>query len=200
MDDVWKFLDQSLVGCDSVSVQTILEEYPGIVNYQVGESTPLHRAVMECGDDSIVDMLLGVPGIDLSIQDCDGDTAFHLAVAQGRVTLAKKMLDTNPAVISIPDRNGEYPLHYACEEIRMLMIFFSGSNAEHTKTIINMRNKDGYTPLELACRYRTKMAVLFLIKNGAEITKNKMYRERISKYIRLFKIVRSARRVRRKLF
>lgn len=194
-------MDCAIMCGDVGSVRELVGSEPRVVNYNL-RGTPLHRAVMECEEDEIVNVILGVPGINLRVQDVDGDTAFHLAIGQRRVDIARRMVGMDSGVIDIPDNEGNYPLHTACENASTLAIFFDYTCRERTKRMLEVGDRGGYTPLELACRYRTKLGIILLLRNGARMTNNRMYRERVVKYIRLYKMINRIKidRVKRKLF
>jgi ankyrin repeat protein len=138
---------------------------------------------------------------DLRKIDENGNTAFHLAIIRRRHLVAKKILDKDPGITVIPNKLGVLPIHSACEETNLISMFFRPENVELTKTMFAIRDNNGFTPIDLACRYRTKMAVLLLIKYGSKKTNDKIYNKRIVSYIQLYRRFRESKKViKRQLF
>lgn len=169
-------------------------------------SNVLHYAINLTDNDEIIDMILGVSGIDLTLQDDNGDTGFHLAVRGMRYGIAKRIMSMDFRVMAIPNNLGNLPLHTACEDSKMVLLFFDG-NREMTRGMIEVRNREGYTPLELACRYKSNMGMILFLRNGAKMTQNRIYKERIRVFLNIVKIMRvrnvpmaRIRRVSKKLF
>ena len=154
----------------------------------------IHSALEVGVDDIYIIAIIEGTNIDLRLRDSDGNTAFHFAIIKRRTIIARKMLEKDPGITVIPNKNGVLPLHSACEELSLITMFFSPSNLNLTKTMFNIRDNNGFTPLELACRYRTKMGVLLFLKHGSR-TNNKIYSDRISHYIKLYKKFRESKKV-----
>ncbi len=76
--------------------------------------TPLHRSAYE-NRESVVDLLLETPGIDIDARDDQGATALHHAAARGHTAVAVNLLG-HGARRDVPDMEGRTPAIYAEEQ------------------------------------------------------------------------------------
>lgn len=172
MEELCDELCEAIIECELDTVRKILSENPTLINKRINFSqTPLHVAVYNCEDEYNADMLLDIPGIDLTLQDSDGDTAFNLAVAQGKANIVRRMIQMNPEVLTIFDNYGDTPMHAAHDNTEMLrtLIEAGGRRAskllgrrgdivgedsvDHRyfhKNVVGIRQQRGMTVLEMA--------------------------------------------------
>jgi ankyrin repeat protein len=80
-------------------------------------------------------MFLDIPNIDLTIQDSDGDTAFNLAVAQGKKNVVRRMIEMNPNVLNIVDNYGDTPIHAAYDNTEMLRTLIDAGGTRAIKLL-----------------------------------------------------------------
>ncbi|KAG5999230.1 hypothetical protein E4U43_002197 [Claviceps pusilla] len=73
--------------------------------------SPLHVAARN-NRSELVELLLGIPGIDINMQDHNGRTAFYHAVMRGKAHVVDVFL-ARGASVTIPDRYGSLPIHAA---------------------------------------------------------------------------------------
>lgn len=76
--------------------------------------TPLHRSAYE-NRESVVDLLLESPGIEINARDDQGATALHHAAAMGHTAVAVNLLG-HGARRDMPDMEGRTPITYAEEQ------------------------------------------------------------------------------------
>lgn len=181
-------LCEAIVECDIDVVKRILGENPGVVNCRNITMTPLHTAVYECEDDYIANLILDIPGVDLTIQDIDGDTAFNLAVAQKKYDIVSRILGMNPGVLGILDKYGDSPIHVAYNDLRMLKILLEcqgvdellgvrgksmDSNMEHRygdEKIARLREKKCMTVMEMAYAVGNPEIVELLLNRVSKVS------------------------------
>lgn len=183
-------LDSAIYASDLKTVMEILGKCPDIL--KCGTTTPLQKAVMY-GKDAIVDAILGIPlGVQtVTMINMEGNTAFHIAVKKRNYEVCKKLLEINNSVILVSDKDGNTPLHSATDNTKMLSLFFIRKNAEFSKHVVHMRNKNGQTPIDLACRYRNRAGSLLLLKYGSKLPSEKEYIERLDIYAKEYKRMRT---------
>jgi ankyrin repeat protein len=85
---------------------------------------------------------------------------FHLAADNGHVNIMTYLLSFSSSLLSIPDQNGDTPLHHACAQGFIQAVVFLCDDAKHPLVV---RNKQGETPLHLATKYCHFEVVKFLI-------------------------------------
>jgi ankyrin repeat protein len=132
-----------------------------------------HQDSDGCVHEEIVLILLE-HGFDISSQDENGNTIFHLAVYKANIRLLRAMLSrtTSPDVLDINNGHGWTALHYATYQSRMdsthrelttvSMLTKSGAD-------VNARDGKGYTALDLAASDGNEALVRLLLDAGANI-------------------------------
>ncbi|CAB1443078.1 unnamed protein product [Pleuronectes platessa] len=125
--------------------------------------TPLHAAASS-GMSSTVHYLLGL-GVHVNEVNAYGNTPLHLACYNGQDVVVSELIETGANVNQVNER-GFSALHFAsssrqgalCQD----MLLAHGAH-------INMRSKDGKTPLHMAATHGRFSCSQALIQNGAEI-------------------------------
>ncbi|XP_060077596.1 E3 ubiquitin-protein ligase mind-bomb-like isoform X2 [Ylistrum balloti] len=133
---------------DLNTIQQILSEKPDRVNFAQDGKTALHLACYE-GHSQIVELLLKQPGVDLDLQDGEGDSALHYA-AFGKETNTMRQLLKAGAKVNKVNKAGHSPLHIsigkACEEAVELLV-------QHGSDV-NIKAGDGDTTMHDAVQQR----------------------------------------------
>ena len=194
-------------------------------------NTPLHIACSKVSNLDAVNMIISRNDWSPHIRNCDGNTPLHLACEHGHSEIVKTLLATKKCglyelneaqctplevtssievalylirgMFIYRDKNGNTPLHTACENQNLqqiqlvvendfdvstrnsngdtpLHLLCRNGNNECAKIITNLncdldvQNKDGDTPLSLACRLRQYLIVeTFLTTENAMSLCNK---------------------------
>ncbi|XP_063611079.1 26S proteasome non-ATPase regulatory subunit 10-like [Penaeus indicus] len=79
------------------------------------------------------------------MQDNMGATALHRASSKGNVRVMVRLLQCNMCSVNIQDKEGNTPLHLACEEERLAAVRLL---LEHNAST-SMVNKAGKSPLQM---------------------------------------------------
>lgn len=86
--------------------------------------------------------------------------SFHLAADNGHVNIMTYLLSFSPSLLSMPDQDGNTPLHHASAHGFIQAVTFLCDDAKHPLVV---RNKQGETPLHLATKYCHFDVVKFLV-------------------------------------
>jgi cytohesin len=152
--------------------------------------TPLHIAAL--GDHKDMAELLLAKGAKVNAKNGLGDTALHTAVENGHQDMAeflrqrgghdfssemrsavqggdvgkvRTLLDEDPDLVAIRDKEGTTPLHMAAaqnhKEVAELLLA--------RKADVNARDKDGFTPLHLAASRGLADVAELLLAKGADV-------------------------------
>ncbi|KDO26340.1 hypothetical protein SPRG_08413 [Saprolegnia parasitica CBS 223.65] len=107
--------------------------------------------------------LLESPGLVFAV-DADGHSPLHWIAQLGSISLLQLFLD-HDAPLLVRDKNGLLPLHWAAaaNNLPALQLLL----AQPESCIDDRDVKKGQTPLVLAARHGHAMAVLYLLKHGA---------------------------------
>uniref|UniRef100_A0A7S4MKI5 Uncharacterized protein n=1 Tax=Vannella robusta TaxID=1487602 RepID=A0A7S4MKI5_9EUKA len=124
-------------------------------------ASPLHLAVLH--DEKLVFHLLR-NGIDINHQNKRGETALHWAAHARKLDNVRILLQYG-ADLSILDEEENSCLHWTAASggSRTAKILLS-----HNESILNMKNKEGNTPLAVAIQNEEFVVAKFLLKAGAE--------------------------------
>ena len=142
--------------CGNLDGVKLLIKHGARVNVKdIHDSTPLSLAVLN-NHTSIVSALVSEFGCDPN----DG-VSLHTACKHGNLNMAKTLLDHGASVNdNSVDVDGNTPLDLAAKSETMQALF---------KDIDNIKNKDGRTPLHIACVCGNLGRIKLLIKHGARV-------------------------------
>ena len=187
-EDGFEELMEAVEECEIGIVRGILDSHSSLVNRSNWFGmTPLHKAVYECPGDTMVNMMLDIPEVDLMLVDRDGDTAFNLAVANRMYGVVRRMLGIEPRVVGVLDKYGDSAVHVAARDTEMLRILFGsphtmgvvglrgvvlGDDMYHRymcEEIAEIRKDKGMTVLEMAMACGNEEGVEFLRNRGIRI-------------------------------
>ncbi|XP_057844990.2 uncharacterized protein LOC131054475 [Cryptomeria japonica] len=137
--------------------------------------TFVHLAAMGDDDSKAVDLvsilLENIEEKEKLVCNCDriGRTALHEAALKGNEKLCRYLLDINPKVIDLKDRDGRNPLYDAVhgkqnEEavLRMLLVEYSRKDIG----LDDLRDRNGLTPLHVAASLGKKHLVKVLLSRS----------------------------------
>ncbi|MCB1157831.1 MAG: ankyrin repeat domain-containing protein [Leptospiraceae bacterium] len=92
----------------------------------------------------------------------DGKTLLHLSLENGNKELVETLIRREPKLLEMPDLEGRLPLHYASlrgeEMLRLLSSGYSN---------LDIQDKYGYTPLQLALLQGEYDSCFYLLEKGA---------------------------------
>lgn len=153
----------------SVKVVDILIKAGGNVNYRNHQlKSPLHFACKK-GHDSVVNVLIEADA-DINIEDKHKMTPLHYAAMAGNASAVKLLLERG-ADVDAKNYRGRTPLHVACNlgHLDVVKELISSSSV-----MLNVRDKNGYTPLHCAVSsHRVQVAVLLLNRGANPYIKTK---------------------------
>jgi len=126
--------------------------------------TALHHAI-ENGQQGIINLLLGCPGIDLTARDKSGLSPFSAAMNFKNNTAAKVILELEPGAAEQPDSRGKNYLHTAIikSDLESLLFLISINVNVHSKTT----DSNKLAPILLAVQVGNEMMVRNLLLAGA---------------------------------
>uniref|UniRef100_A0ABD2XR66 Ankyrin repeat protein n=1 Tax=Trichogramma kaykai TaxID=54128 RepID=A0ABD2XR66_9HYME len=120
-------------------------------------STPLHLICLSSDGDDLAKMLFELSDekylpVRVDAWSKFGNAPLHLALQSGKKKLAELLLrrDADPNLAS---KNGSTPLHLICERKYnddVAELFFEISDEKHRSVWVDARDKNGWTPLQLA--------------------------------------------------
>ena len=120
-------------------------------------------------------------GIDVNVRDCVGDTPLHVAIERGNSDVIR-ILVTHGASAVLTNWVGDTSLHRAVisrflktEDLKYTLSACTGINQEEgnkfpLSSLLNQRNKLGYTALHNAVQSNNPDAIECLLENGANAT------------------------------
>ncbi|XP_061480841.1 NF-kappa-B inhibitor epsilon isoform X2 [Rhineura floridana] len=156
-----------------VSAIQVREKYPAFYSH----SWLLHLAIIHCVPSIALCFISQLPVEVLEIQNDLFQTPLHLSVylEQPRVVQALVLRGVNTA---LQDRNGNTPLHLACEQqslecVQLLLLQepISDKNLEARKHLqdLQLQNWQGLTCLHISTLKGNLQLMALLVKNGADI-------------------------------
>lgn len=149
-------------------VQFLLESGSPVNPTDDNDMTPLLLA-SSAGRFEIVRMLVS-RGADVNAQSQQGHSPLQYAASKGWKEIAQLLIE-NGANVNISDARGARPLHRAAS-IGIVPIVLMLVECQDID--VNPRDKEGNTPLHLACEENRGEVCKILVSNGAELDcKNK---------------------------
>jgi ankyrin repeat protein len=126
--------------------------------------TALHHAI-ENGQQGIINLLLGCPGIDLTARDKSGLSPFSAAMTFKNNSAARVILELEPGAAEQPDARGKNYLHTAIikSDLESLLFLISINVNVHSKTT----DSNKLAPVLLAVQVGQEMMVRNLLLAGA---------------------------------
>ena len=112
----------------------------------MGGRTPLHQAIWGACDSSVLDMLIGVAGLDVDARDEMGCTAAYTACTMSDTGALARLVAAG-ANLELADNNGDTPLHcsrFDASDQIVVMLLAAGANA-------NAKNNQGSTLCHMIC-------------------------------------------------
>ncbi|CAH8531970.1 unnamed protein product [Schistosoma turkestanicum] len=105
----------------------------------------------------------------INLTDCEGETPLHAAVTSGNSDMVKFCLEHN-AFILAKQNDDSTPIHYACmkDDLECVQLMFN-ANPNIKSIVLQMSDKNGYTPLHLAAVYNHDKLVTYLIEQGSPL-------------------------------
>jgi ankyrin repeat protein len=92
-------------------VMALLSKHADVNKANEVGATSLHAAAMN-NREAIMRALLAVPGVNIDVEDCDGDTPLQVAIDEGHKVVAQLLADEGarvenmPAWLKVSDENG----------------------------------------------------------------------------------------------
>ena len=166
------------VGSEDIDTTVMLLEHGAslsAINWK--GDTPVHLAV-RYGTDIILDKFLNYvkQSCDLDIANQDGYTALHLAVESSSLTKVAALL-RKQANLLVTNPFGRTPIHSAVKhstpELLEMMLGYVKESSH-----LDLRDKDGDTPLHMAICENSLAKVAILLKKGADVLARSRYKER----------------------
>jgi len=149
--------------------------------------TPLHLCGKEFADRCAE--LLIAKGADLNIVDDSGKTALHIAACFDASSVVDHILNKDPALINVPDKNRNTPLHSACklsQRSRLPEDQVSTRGEEAAQTLIlrgadvNLMTDGDLEALHLAAASGMPRTIRLLVQNGVDVNKVAFKEQRLS--------------------
>lgn len=160
-------------------------------------ATLLHEAVTHVDLEEVTD-LLWEEGCDINAVDEDGNTALHIAVYIGRLSIIKALLTEKPNLY-IKNRRGYTPLALAIDKNRMKTITLLLKAQKHAKKPVkyallhqavlkrdflaqkhlillgynvNRENAEGITPFHLSAKVGDLEIFKYMLESGGDLYKS----------------------------
>ncbi|CAH1790043.1 unnamed protein product [Owenia fusiformis] len=157
---------------------------------------PIHISV-ERGYEELSEAFMRMD-LKMNVQNDEGQTALHIALQKGYMSMARKIMNRKGTLLNIEDHKGRTCLHIAAtkgntEIIRMLvkrsvrveMLNENGQNALHmavkgghlgsveelcvAQTGLNVLDSDGRAPLHIALIHKEEAIAKMLIERGVDV-------------------------------
>ena len=131
--------------------------------------SPLHLAI-EGEFIKIIQVLLEEK-VDVMLKDHDQYTPLHAACSTGNVFIVKLLLEHGADAKCIHQESGSSSLHKAvCSgSLELVEFLLSQCKSEESKKIVNLSDKNGWSPLHFACQNGKHHIATCLLKYGANV-------------------------------
>ncbi|XP_031559250.1 ankyrin repeat domain-containing protein 24-like isoform X2 [Actinia tenebrosa] len=164
----WSKYDERLMECvhqnDVVRLRATIAKKPvSVIKLSPNGTTALHTACEKGNVECLEIMLKENP--DLSIVDRSGCIALGLAAKQGSVECIEKILEYNSDTIGFQDYHKKTALHYAAAKGHYDCVNRLLENDKY----IDVRDKDGRTPLLMGIQSGKEDVVKLLLDKGAKV-------------------------------
>jgi len=145
----------------NIDIARFYVESDQYLNAQNGfRNTPLHCAII--GHHPEIINILVVKDLDISIQNIDGDTVFHLAARANMAELTGKLLAMNAESVNLQNKDGDTCLHIAVRENYDSVVSYL---AECESTEIDVQNNEGDTALHISGNLSPDLKKKLLLSN-----------------------------------
>uniref|UniRef100_A0A914GXX0 Uncharacterized protein n=1 Tax=Globodera rostochiensis TaxID=31243 RepID=A0A914GXX0_GLORO len=148
-------------------VRRELESKPQLANLEDDTGWTLLLLASSSGHLEIVRLLMNFQ-IDVNHRISTGQSALHFACSKDHLGVARELID-NGADLNAQDERGTTPLHKAASQGHQRIVNLLMGNRE--KLQIDLPNREGDTPLHLACEDQQMDVALFLVRSGANLEK-----------------------------
>mmetsp|Transcript_8238 Transcript_8238/g.12664 ORF Transcript_8238/g.12664 Transcript_8238/m.12664 type:complete len:389 (+) Transcript_8238:143-1309(+) len=129
-----------------------LESHPdevGIIGSLFGQ-TALHVACIRYPPLILIKKMIALAAENIQHQNSDGETALHIACNCSSPEVQLELIKAGPQAISLRDKYGETPLHYAARNGVSFLVL--QSMLEAAPKVVGWNNHKGLSPFELLSR------------------------------------------------
>ena len=158
-------LRKAVLANDLEAVNRAINDHANVNMVLVNQQTALHLAASN-GYNDILRALIHAPDVNLNLRTETGHTPIHLAVEHVRTRSVRLLIDAG-ADINIPDKYQQTALHTATaigDDDKIVRALIRAPDVN-----LNIRTKDGNTPLHFAVARRKEQSLRLLIDAGADI-------------------------------
>ncbi|MBA3537038.1 MAG: ankyrin repeat domain-containing protein [Tatlockia sp.] len=131
------------------------------INRQYLDMTSLYISVLK-KLNSVTELLLNHPNIDVNLPDEEGNTPLHIAAIEKNIDIVPLLLKKHTIDVNLPDNDGDTPLHAA---IHASTIGIITQLINHPEIDINALNNNGRSPLFLAASLNRPDIVKLLVNH-----------------------------------
>lgn len=155
----------------------------------------LHYAILHQAPTKVIEVILQTSNFDVNVSGTTGVTPLHLAASNGATSIVELLLRHPKINVNAQDADGMTPAHYAVlgDHLNVLHTFLKCSGAfcnndeaaavpeesldqtavsKKSQTLdLNIADRKGVTPLELALHIGRAHLIPFLVMHGASVTR-----------------------------
>lgn len=165
-----KLIDNRKLADKALVAEYLINQFQNL-NYSQGYKYANHLLFMAVtiSDLEVINKLLSMENdeINFNAQDYYGTTPLHLAVGEKQIDVTKLLLRRNGIDVNLADLFGNTALHFAVKDYKNDDIVDALLSIENIK--VNLVNKKGETPLNLAVRLGSVPMVRKLIRKEADV-------------------------------